>query len=225
MKKHIEQAFIQIRELHETLANPEKAKGAGAYMKNLFVFFGCDTKERRKHTKSIIIESNLTLEEAKELVAYLWKQKEREYHYAGIEWMMHYKKKWDIDCIQLFEFMIVHHSWWDSVDYIASKLVGEYFKRYPQQVTTVTARWNKGANMWLQRVSIIFQLTYKDKTDADLLFNYILHHKDSKEFFIRKAMGWALRQYARTDAHAVREFVKLNKLPGLTVREALKHIG
>lgn len=225
MNKKIEKAFQDIKELHETLANPVKAKGAGAYMKNRFPFFGCDTVERRKHTKTIIKESNLSLAEAKTLVKHLWKQNEREYHYAGIEWMMHYKKQWDEDCIRLFEYMIVHHSWWDSVDYISTKLVGEYFKRFPQQMKPITSAWNQSDNMWLQRVSIIFQLMYKDKTDEELLFRHILKHKDSKEFFIRKAMGWALRQYAQTDAAAVRQFVQSNALPGLTVREALKHMG
>lgn len=224
MSKTANKTFEQLKQLHETLSNPVKAAGAGAYMRHLFVFYGCDTNERRKHTKVLINEAALPFNEVCELVNFLWQQKEREYHYAAIEWMMHYKKHWTIDTIQLFEMMITHQSWWDSVDYISSKLVGEYFKLYPKQIKPITRRWNRGDHMWLQRVSIIFQLTYKDKTDTELLFDYILYHRKSKEFFIQKAMGWALRQYARTSAKAVKDFVGAHSLPALTVREALKHL-
>jgi 3-methyladenine DNA glycosylase AlkD len=222
--KPAQHAFEQLKQLHEALSNPVKAAGAGAYMRNLFVFFGCDTNERRKHTKALIKDASLPFNEACLLVNFLWQQKEREYHYAAIEWMMHYKKDWTPDTIHLFEMMITQHSWWDTVDYISSKLVAEYFKRYPKQIIPVTSKWNQSDNIWLVRVSIIFQLTYKDKTNTTILFDYILYHSKSKEFFIQKAMGWALRQYARTNAIAVKNFVHNHTLPSLTVREALKHL-
>ncbi|MEZ4888313.1 MAG: DNA alkylation repair protein [Chitinophagales bacterium] len=122
------------------------------------------------------------------------------------------------------EFMIVHKSWWDSVDTTA-KWVGVFFKKYPTMTKPVTKRWITSDNMWLQRMAIIFQLAYKKDTDVDLLFEYVLRKSDSKEFFIQKAIGWALRQYAKTDANAVWRFVDVTDLAPLSRREALKHFS
>jgi 3-methyladenine DNA glycosylase AlkD len=136
-----------------------------------------------------------------------------------------YKKMWAEDMIELFEKLIVTKSWWDSVDYMSSALVSVYFKKYPQQIKPVTESWMASGNMWLQRVSLIFQLTYRKETDTELMFHYMRQLTHSKEFFIQKAIGWALRQHAKTDADLVKQFVENTKLAPLSKREALKHIG
>ena len=118
--------------------------------------------------------------------------------------------------------MIVHKSWWDTVDATA-KYVGVFFKKHPHLTKPTTLRWITSDNRWLQRMAIIFQLAYKKETDVDLLFEYVLRKADSEEFFIQKAIGWALRQYAKIDAAEVKRFVEVTDLKPLSKREALKH--
>ena len=126
--------------------------------------------------------------------------------------------------INLMEYMIVKKSWWDTVDHAASDLTGPYFKLFPEQIIKITGRWNGSDNFWLQRSSIMFQKKYRKDTDTLLLSKYILLHTDSKEFFIQKAIGWALREYGKTDQAWVKRFVQQNKLSPLSKREALKSI-
>jgi len=125
--------------------------------------------------------------------------------------------------IEFLEELILANSWWDTVDWI-SKLVGMHFKRFPQLIVPVTERWMDSGNFWLQRVCLIFQLSYKEKTDADLMFKYVRRVADSKEFFLQKGAGWALRQYSRTNPEAVREFLASTRLSALTKREAMRLI-
>jgi 3-methyladenine DNA glycosylase AlkD len=120
------------------------------------------------------------------------------------------------------EYCLVHMSWWDSVDGIASEWLGLYFKTFPEQIIPVTSKWIASNNIWLQRSCILFQKTYKKTTDIQLLGKYILHCSHSKEFFIQKAIGWALREYSKTDSNWVTAFVAKNPLAPLSKREALK---
>jgi len=110
---------------------------------------------------------------------------------------------------------------WDTVDGL-NKLVGLHFKQHPSLIRPVTERWVESGNIWLQRVSMIFQLTYKDKTDADLMFDYIRRLSKSKEFFIQKGVGWALRQYSKINPEAVAQFIAATPLAPLTKREGMK---
>ncbi|TAE07534.1 MAG: DNA alkylation repair protein [Bacteroidetes bacterium] len=126
--------------------------------------------------------------------------------------------------LELVESLIITNSWWDSVDYLAPRIAGKLFSRFPEQIERYTSRWIESDNFWLQRSAIIFQLAYKTKTDSALLFAYVERRKDSKEFFIQKAIGWALRQYARSAPQAVRDFVNHTDLAPLSRREALKHL-
>jgi 3-methyladenine DNA glycosylase AlkD len=110
------------------------------------------------------------------------------------------------------------------VDFIATECLGPYFKMYPNQISKITSQWNKSSNIWLQRSSLLFQKNYKKETDAELLSRYILNLRSSKEFFIQKAIGWMLREYAKTDAGWVVDFVNNNELAPLSKREAMKHL-
>ena len=110
--------------------------------------------------------------------------------------------------------MIVNKSWWDTVDYIAANLVGNYFRIYHQQTHQTMHKWLDSGNIWLQRTTLIFQLKYKENTDVDLLTRHILALKDSKAFFIRKAIGLALKEYSKTNPDWVREFVDKTSLSG-----------
>jgi len=120
--------------------------------------------------------------------------------------------------------MITHQSWWDSVDSTNSFVISKFFLKFPEQIEITTSKWNNSSNKWLQRMSLLFQLTYKAKTNTALLTEYIENCQLEEDFFIRKAIGWALRAYAYTDAKWVIQFVKSHpQLSKLSKREALKH--
>jgi len=125
------------------------------------------------------------------------------------------------DFIETVEYLLVTKSWWDTVDTLAGGTVGAHFKHYTRARWKYLARWRKSENFWLRRVTLLFQLNYKDETDFDLLRELIRENLGSKEFFINKAIGWSLRQYSRIDEQGVREFVASTPLHSLSAREAL----
>ena len=126
--------------------------------------------------------------------------------------------------IQLIEKLILNNSWWDSVDTIAKYILGEYLFEFPLETKNVIERFSNSENMWLNRSAILFQLGYKQKTNADFLFSECLKQSHSNEFFIQKAIGWALREYAKSNPEIVRQFVKNSNLKPLSIKEALKNI-
>lgn len=134
------------------------------------------------------------------------------------------KKGFEENDISIIEKIIITNSWWDTVDVIAKYLVGGYLKQYPQVRETVIGNFSSSDNMWLNRTAILFQLGYKKDTDKVILFRECDKHKGNKEFFIRKAIGWALREYAKANPEAVKVFVKTARLSPLSEREALKNL-
>jgi len=204
-------------------ANPKNAEPMAKYMKNLFPYLGIKTPERKELLKQFYKENGFPeIFDLKQIVLDLWELPEREYQYFAIGMLRKFSRKLDENFIELFEHLIITRSWWDSVDGIASWLIGSLFKRFPKLIKPYTEKWMKSGNMWLQRTVILFQLNYKDKTDVKLLFKNIKKCMDSKEFFIQKAIGWALREYSKTDAQVVIDFVENNELATLSKREALK---
>lgn len=209
----------------KAVANKERAAGAKAYLKNQFEFFGIPMPERRSlcklHLKQFAINDASHFEE---IVRELWAMDEREYQYFAIELMSYNKKLWNEPIISLFEYYIIHKSWWDTVDFIASDCTGPFFKMFPGKIEQVTGKWNTSDNMWLQRSSLLFQKNYKQYTNVVFLSKYIVHLSSSKEFFIRKAIGWILREYAKTNPQWVLDFVEQHTLATLSKREAVKNI-
>lgn len=201
----------------------ERAEKMAAYLKHKFACFGIMATPRNQLFKQVLTNSGVP-QNAIEVAKELWLLPYRELHYCAIELMLKTKKQWAENTIVDFEWFVVTNSWWDSVDGIAVNLVGEYFKKWPQNKETITQKWNRDTNMWLVRTSILFQLKYKQKTDLELLSNYCLAHARQKEFFIKKAIGWALREYAKTDSEWVVDFVQQNQFQPLSVKEALKNI-
>ena len=206
--------------------NPENAFAMAKYMKNNFPFFGIKTEKRRRIFKEIWKENKEEVSaNAREIALDLYSKPEREFQYCAIEILIkelqgNYKK----EDIQLIEKLISDNSWWDSVDTIAKYILGEYLLEFPLETKNVTERFSRSENMWLSRSAILFQLGYKQKTSADLLFSECLKHSHSKEFFIQKAIGWALREYAKSNPEDVQEFVKTNTLKPLSKKEALKNM-
>ena len=213
-----------VRDTFRTHGHPGIAQGQMRYMRNQFEFFGLKMPQWMPLTKEIHQKYPLPDgEDLKALVRLCFEDDHREMHYFGLESVQKMLKKQPAEFIDFLEELILTRSWWDTVDWV-NKLAGLHFRRHPALIRPVTERWMASGNFWLQRVCMIFQLTYKEKTDAALLFDYVRRLAHSKEFFLQKGAGWALRQYARTNPEAVRQFVESTRLAPLTRREALKHV-
>lgn len=216
--------YTLVRETFRAHGSPEIAQGQMAYMRNQFEFFGLKMPQWTALTKVIHRQHGIPEGAAlKNLVRLCFADEHREMHYFGLETLEKSLKNQSADCIDFLEELILTRSWWDTVDWI-NKLVGNHFRRYPALIKPVTGRWMESGNFWLQRVCLIFQLNYKEKTDEALLFEYVRRLAGSKEFFLQKGAGWALRQYSKTNPGSVAAFVAQNQLSPLTRREALKHI-
>ena len=208
--------------------DPIRAASMAAYMKNIHYFIGIPTPIRRKLCKSIEIAASRELTEAQlmALAQLLWQQREREYHYCAIDLLARSQQKLTASAMPELEMLITTHSWWDSIDGIASNIVGPLALRE----SAVLARLDQlvsDENLWLRRTAILYQLSYKSATDETRLFHACLSNAADPDFFIRKAIGWVLRQYARVAPQAVRDFVAAQqaRLSPLSQREALNRSG
>ncbi len=208
-------------------ANPADAIFMKKYMLNQFEYFGIRSPKLKELRRKFFQEHGLPpVSTLQNLITLLWQQPQREFHYTGIDIAEKLLRKSGQTSISTIEFMITQKSWWDTVDWVASHHAGTYFKLFPQQIAITTGNWMDSDNMWLQRAALLFQLKYKAKTDESLLFEYIRRLKSSKEFFIRKAIGWSLREYSKTSPENVLLFLEKNSdLAGLSCREALKWIN
>ena len=216
---HLEQAKL----LFEQNRNPINATPMKRYMRDKFEYYGIKSPQRRALSKQIIQEKGLLFgDELKQLCLECYQDDYREIQYFANDLIEKTAKKLDASFLDLAETLITTKSWWDTVDLLATKLVGALLLRYPELMVPYTSKWMASNNMWLQRTALIFQLPYKEQTRTDLLFKYILQLADSKEFFINKAAGWALRQYSRTDPMEVEAFIHSHDLAPLTVQEGLR---
>lgn len=206
-------------------SNTKIALEQKAYMRNLFEFYGLKATERRKIQKPFFIKEYLPVKsELDIIVKTLWEKPQREYQHFAQELAFKYVNQLEQKDIKLFEFMVIHKSWWDTVDFIANKLIGEYFKTYPEQKDKYVQKWLKSNNIWLQRSALLFQLKYKKDLDTELLSSTINSLLGSKEFFINKAIGWVLREFSRTNPKWVVEFANKTQLDKLSYKEALRLI-
>lgn len=203
----------------------EMAQGQMRYMRNQFEFYGLKAGQWMAISKDVFKEKGiLEREELKEFSRLCFEDVHRELHYFALEMVQKTLKKQPSNFIDFLEELISTKSWWDTVDWLA-KLVGIHFKQYPELIQSTTERWMASGNFWLQRVCLIFQLSYREKSDFGLMKKYILQIASSKEFFLQKGAGWALRQHSRTDQAAVTDFVENNpQLSALTKREAMRLI-
>jgi len=206
-------------------ANTKIALEQSAYMRNQFSFFGIKTTERRVLQQAFLAKEMLPdKKELEGIITTLWKQPQREFHYFAQELAFKYIKQLEKRDIYLYEFMVINQSWWDTVDFIAAKLMGAYFKKFPEQKAIYVTKWLKSRNIWLQRCALLFQLKYKEETDIILLSNTINALLGNKEFFINKAIGWILREYSKTNPEWVTTFTKNTALNPLSKKEALRLI-
>ncbi len=214
-------------EKYEASRNPVKALQMKKYMKDQFEFYGIPTPERRAMMSEHIKGAGLPeWTEIDSISRNLWEMEEREWQFTQLDLMNRMKKQLVPENLPLLEYLITTKSWWDTVDGLSGWFVGELFKRYPELIPPTTNKWMSSGDIWLQRSCLLFQLKYKKDSDLDLLFGFIEKLSHHKSFWIRKAIGWTLREYSKTDPAAVSHFVDTHpELSGLSKREALKVIN
>lgn len=219
--------FIEnLTNLYSKHANAENATHMKDYMRGQFEYYGIKTKERRTLIKQALeLNKEEVTTNVRELSFQLYKLPQREFHLTAIEIFDKYlRKKYLESDIDLIERLITENSWWDTVDFIAKWILGNYLNLYPNMVETTITRFSNVDNIWLNRSTIIFQLGYKHNTNEKLLFKQCIAHKDSNEFFIQKAIGWALREYGKTNPQSVLNFVNSTNLKPLSHKEAIRNI-
>jgi 3-methyladenine DNA glycosylase AlkD len=220
-----------IRAELQRAGDPKRAAGGRAYLKSAMPLNGVGAVPLRKICRDVFKEHPIATPVAwRKQILELWRgAKYREERYAAIELSgaKLYRPFQDLDALPVYEEMIVTGAWWDLVDAIAIHRVGEFLLRdFPRPMKREMRRWSVDDDMWKRRTSILAQITFKGETDLDLLYDCIRPSLSSKEFFLRKAIGWALRSHAWTDPKEVVRYVREHEqeLSPLSKREALKNV-
>ncbi len=206
--------------------DPAYSAWSKKYLKNQFEFLGIRTPIRRQLMKEFIKETGLPpSSQLKEVVFSLWNLPEREYQYAALDILEKKKKDLTPADMSWLERLLIKKSWWETIDVLSVNIIGYVFSIHPELIPLYSDQWIEDENIWLQRSALLYQLKYKEKTDEKRLFRYILNRAKSDEFFVQKAIGWSLREYAKTSPEKVKIFVAQNSLKPLSKREALKHLS
>jgi 3-methyladenine DNA glycosylase AlkD len=218
-------AYDSIVTLLKENANAENAIPMQKYMKDQFTFLGIKKPERQKLVSAFFRESDLLKGPLNYgFIEFLWGLSEREFQYVALEYLVQHKQTLKKGDIKLLQRLITHKSWWDTVDLIATILVGDLATRYPDIIPEYIEAWAINENIWLKRTAILFQLKYKINTNEILLYRYIELNARSREFFIQKAIGWALREYSKTHRDSVKNFIDAHQLSALSIREGSKYL-
>lgn len=224
--QHMNEYLIPLIDLMEKHADAETAEPMAKYMRNQFTYLGIKTPQRKEILKQFISRHGLPPADKLETIGRdLWALPQREYQYLALSFLERMKRQVGPAHIPLLEYLLITKSWWDTVDGLAANSVGGLITRFPETKDSIIKSWRGSDNFWLRRTTLLFQLRYKGETDEALLFALINENLGSKEFFINKAIGWALREYSKTNPQAVIDFVERTPLAPLSEREALKIIN
>ncbi|WP_406417640.1 DNA alkylation repair protein [Streptomyces sp. NBC_01614] len=213
--------------MYAAAADPLRAAGARAYMKDVAPFLGIPTPERRALSRAVLTGTPRPDEaDCTAIALRCWELPEREYHYFAVDYLRRHVGRCSSGFLPVTRHLITTVSWWDTVDALAAHVVGGLVAADPKLTADMDA-WIVDDDLWVARTALLHQLRYKDHTDTRRLFAYCLRQSGHTDFFIRKAIGWCLREYAKTDPEAVREFLarERGRFAPLSVREALKNIG
>jgi len=204
--------------------NPERAVQMKAYMRNQFEFLGINATKRRELSKSFMKQARQEDKIRWNFLRKCWSEPYREFQYVGGDYLTLKKKELTPTDIPMIKELALTKSWWDTID-VLDKIVGQIALTYPD-VNQVLLDWSVSDNIWLRRIAIDHQRLRKQQTNTELLEKIIVHNFGQKEFFINKAIGWALRDYSKTDPEWVRDFVDRyqKSLAPLSMREAIKYL-
>ena len=200
------------------------AESMSKYMQDKFRFLGVRGSTRTEIYKKYFPDARKTKTIDWDFVENCWNKEEREFQYVVVYYLKAMQKFLKREDISRLKYLIVTKSWWDTVDLLA-KVVGSLVIRI-EGYDQIMLEWSKDSNIWLRRVAILYQLSLKDKVDEIILDNILVNNLGDNEFFINKAVGWALRDYSKFNPEWVREFIKKNKdnMANLSIREASKYI-
>ena len=204
--------------------NEEQAQKMSKYMLNKFEYIGIKTPERRKIFKNFFKEYKNEEKIDWEFANKCWENKHREFQYIAADYLKNMKDKLTIDDIPKFKRLILEKSWWDTIDNL-DMTIGALALKEPN-VNKILLEWSLDENIWLRRIAIDHQLLRKEKTNTELLEKILKNNLGQAEFFINKSIGWALRDYSKTNPEWVRNFIEENRenMAKLSIKEASKYL-
>ncbi len=206
-------------------ADDARAQKMKAYLRDQFECLGVIAPDRRKLTQAFFTGYRFNHDQLLEFIELSWNCPYREMQQEAIEIIRKHMKLLSFDDLPYIETIIIRKSWWDTIDGIASNIVGSIVKKDEKRKLDWINKWSLSENIWLKRVAILHQLKYRDELDTNILELTIERANGTKEFFLNKAIGWMLRQYGKFNPEYVKEYVASHTLHPLSVREALKGIG
>ena len=204
--------------------NEEQAQKMSKYMLNKFEYIGIKTPERREIFKNFFKEYKNKEKIDWEFVNKCWENKYREFQYVAADYLKNMKDKLTINDIPKFKRLILEKSWWDTIDNLDMTIGALALK--DSNVNKILLEWSLDENIWLRRIAIDHQLLRKEKTNTELLEKILKNNLGQAEFFINKAIGWALRNYSKTNPERVKNFIEENKekMAKLSIKEASKYL-
>ena len=216
--------LLEIIDCLEARADNVRALDMSKYMKNKFEFFGVGAAERNEIWKPYFKEAKKTKKIDWDFIEICFKHDKRECQYTAAYYLKYMKKFLVEDDIPKLKELVLTKSWWDTVD-ILDKVIGSIIYNN-KKLYSIMVEWSKDDNIWLRRVAIDHQLLRKENTDEQLLEKILINNLNHKEFFVNKAIGWALRDYSKTDPQWVRNFIEVHKenMASLSIREASKYL-
>ncbi len=216
--------YLEIKKIFESMEDKENAIAMSKYMRNLFDFYGLPTPKRKEVYHDFIKSERKSKKIDWEFLDKCYDDNHREFQYLVYDYLLAMKQYVSFEDISKIQNYIIKKSWWDTIDFLC-KVVGDVGLR-DSRVKDLMKEWSKNENIWIKRSAIEHQLCLKEKTDTKLLEQIIVNCFGSDEFFINKAIGWALRDYSKTNPKWVKDFInKYNdKMDSLSIKEASKYI-
>ncbi|MQY10595.1 hypothetical protein SRB5_07060 [Streptomyces sp. RB5] len=218
--------LARLTTVYAAAADPERAAATEAYLRGVVPCLGIPTPRRRELSRTVLEGTARPGEaDATAIALRCWELPEREYHYFAVDYLRRYVKRLSSGFLPVARHLVRTHSWWDTVDALAAHVVGGLVAA-DRALAREMDRWIDDPDLWTARTALLHQLRFKADTDTERLFGYCLRQSGHPDFFIRKAIGWCLREYAKTDPEAVALFVAEHRaeLSPLSVREALKNL-
>ncbi len=216
--------YLEIKKLFESKEDKENAIAMSKYMRNMFDFYGLSTPKRKEIYNDFIKSEKKSKKIDWTFLDKCYEDPHREFQYLVSDYLLATKEYVTFEDISKIRNYIIQKSWWDTIDFLC-KVIGDVELRDPR-VKKLMLKWSNDENIWIKRSAIEHQLNLKDKTDCELLEKIIVNCFGTDEFFINKAIGWALREYSKTNPKWVRDFIdKYNdKMNNLSIKEASKYI-
>ena len=210
----------------EKCGNVERKRSKEKYMRNLFSFVGLTRLETAEIIKPYFHQMKNEKNLDWNFVNKCWKKPYREAQYIGVYYLMKFCKKLKKEDLEKVKQLVIEKSWWDTIDLIATNVVGKIVLLDREKLEKIMLKWSFDDNFWIKRVAILHQLKYKKETNENLLEKILVNNFGTKEFFVNKAIGWALREYSKTNKQFVKKFIEKYKhqMSHLSIKEGSKYI-